>query len=41
MIFRTALYRYATEGRSTGGFAQGELAEAFAPKRRGRRLAYG
>jgi hypothetical protein len=40
MIFRTALYRYATEGRATGGFAQGELAAAFAPKRRGRRLAY-
>jgi hypothetical protein len=41
MIFRTALYRFATEGRASGGFAPGELADAFAPKRRRGRLALG
>jgi hypothetical protein len=41
MIFRTALYRFATEGKATGGFEQSELADAFAPKRRRGRLAFG
>ena len=41
MIFRTALYRFATEGRATGGFEQTELADAFAPKRHRGRLAVG
>jgi Family of unknown function (DUF6159) len=41
MVFRTALYRFATEGRATGGFEADELAGAFAPRRRRGRLAFG
>jgi Family of unknown function (DUF6159) len=33
-IFRVALYRYATEGASLGGFDAGQMQAAFGPKRR-------
>jgi len=35
-IYRTALYRYATEGQVPGAFADADLEHAFGPRRRGR-----
>jgi len=37
VIFRVALYRFATEDRVVGGFDQTALEGAFQPKKRGRR----
>ena len=31
-IYKTALYRYAVDGRAPAGFATGDLADAFAPR---------
>jgi hypothetical protein len=31
-IYKTALYRYAVDGRAPAGFAESDLAEAFAPR---------
>jgi hypothetical protein len=39
VIFRVALYRFATEGRVVVGFDGAALEGAFQPKRRGRRAA--
>jgi hypothetical protein len=36
VIFRVALYRFATDGRVVGGFDQRALEGAFRTKRRGR-----
>lgn len=33
-IYKTALFRYAVDGRAPAGFAESDLAEAFAPRRR-------
>jgi hypothetical protein len=33
VIFRVALYRYSTEGKATGGFAQQDMVAAFRPGR--------
>lgn len=33
VIFRVGLYRYATQGRITGGFAQEDMVAAFSPSR--------
>jgi hypothetical protein len=33
-IYKTALYRYAVDGRAPAGFAQTDLADAFAPRTR-------
>jgi hypothetical protein len=33
-IFRVALYRFATEGATVGGFDAAEMQAAFAPRRR-------
>jgi hypothetical protein len=33
-IYKTALYRYAVDGRAPAGFAAGDLADAFAPPSR-------
>jgi hypothetical protein len=33
-IYKTALYRYAVDGRAPEGFAASDLADAFAPRRR-------
>jgi MFS family permease len=40
-VFRVALYRYATEGKVTGGFSEQAMADAFAPRhgRHGRAAA--
>ncbi|HEY2635873.1 MAG TPA: DUF6159 family protein [Solirubrobacteraceae bacterium] len=37
VVFKVALYRFATEERVIGGFERHELENAFAPRRRGRR----
>ena len=34
VIFRVGLYRYATQGQITGGFAQQDMVDAFSPRRR-------
>jgi hypothetical protein len=36
-IFNAALYRYAAAGETSGGFTQGDLHGAFAPRRGGGR----
>ena len=36
VIFRVALYRFATAGQATAGFADADLAAAFTPRKRGR-----
>lgn len=35
VMFRVELYRYSTEGRLTGGFAQEDIVAAFRPSRTG------
>jgi len=39
-IYRTALYRYATEGQVPGAFADADLEHAFGPRRRGRTSSF-
>jgi hypothetical protein len=34
VIFRVALYRYATEGQAVAGFAQEDVAGAFGPPKK-------
>jgi len=39
-IYRTALYRYATEGQVPGAFADADLEHAFGLRRRGRTSSF-
>jgi hypothetical protein len=39
-IYKTALYRYAVDGKAPAGFAESDLADAFAPRRSTRGEGY-